>query len=611
MPLGMKSGDLIGGKYRLQQQLGTGAMGVVWEAINERTGRRVALKLILHSTEEHRRRLLREARTCGGLDHRNIVEIYDVGETEQGDPFLIMQLLTGETLGDLLKRKRRIEPPLAVRIGRDIASALVAAHEAKIIHRDLKPANIFLHRESNAGENEFVLKVLDFGVAKNLASGTALATRSGMIVGSPAYMSPEQLRADRDLDPRSDLWSLGIILFEMLVGMRPFHESSKVIVAQILTAPIPPVSSRVRQVPVEFDPIVARCLERDRMLRYQNAREVEWALRGFAEVSHPARTLVNVPMPPASNPVRPAMSSAPDVRPLPSGRPAMGSAPYPASGEPSEATRLDEKTAPLPGNERGARRALPSDAQAAGGERAAAEPHTGTQVLSPEAPIPSWRLEMRKALAASRQSSAEMMADESVEEMPQGGTLALSLEAVEQMAGGVGRDGTATTNAPLVEPEPSPQPGDVEMRERGPRREKRDAGRLLYATVGVGLLAIGALAVAFGLQSSTAGSPGEPPVGSPEVKQMRAPVGPGPSADPVVPARTPAAATVAVAEPKPPATARATAQPAIATVPLQASKAGAAPPAPTVAAKPAPASSSPAGSKSPKCGKFIKTNCTQ
>src|SRR5262249_47906055 len=146
----MKAGDIIGGKYRLTQRIGEGAMGTVWEAINERTGRHVALKLILRPTDDIRRRMLREARAYGSLLHRNIVEIYDVGETETGDPFLVMQLLSGETLADLLMRKRRIEPPLAARIGRDIANAIAAAHDAQIIHRDLKPANIFLHREPDS-----------------------------------------------------------------------------------------------------------------------------------------------------------------------------------------------------------------------------------------------------------------------------------------------------------------------------------------------------------------------------------------------------------------------------------------------------------------------------
>ncbi len=217
----MKSGALIGGKYRLTRQIGSGAMGVVWAATNESLGREVALKLIVSSNDELRMRLLREGRACGGLKQRNIIELYDVGETAEGDPFLVMQLLSGETLASLLKGKRRLEPAHAARIARDVALALVAAHGAGVIHRDLKPTNIFLHEEIDAsGDPITVVKVLDFGVAKKSGGESdGLATVTGGLVGSPAYMSPEQANAQRDLDHRSDLWSLGIVLFELLTGV--------------------------------------------------------------------------------------------------------------------------------------------------------------------------------------------------------------------------------------------------------------------------------------------------------------------------------------------------------------------------------------------------------
>ena len=279
----MNAGDLVGGKYRLSQPLGAGSMGTVWAAVNERTGRKVALKLILHPTDDLRYRLLREARACGGLEHRNIVEIYDVGETRSGDPFLVMQLLSGETLADLLSRRRTILPQAAAGIGRDIASALAAAHAAKIVHRDLKPANIFLYREGGQGaEDDFVLKVLDFGVSKNLAIGDGHATATGMMVGSPAYMSPEQIRMAKDVDHRTDIWSLGIMLFELLTGTRPFQGISEEIIRQILAAPIPKVSSRFRHVPPELDAIVTRCLSRDREARYHDTKELARTLASLA-----------------------------------------------------------------------------------------------------------------------------------------------------------------------------------------------------------------------------------------------------------------------------------------------------------------------------------------
>jgi eukaryotic-like serine/threonine-protein kinase len=343
----MNIGDLVGGKYRLVQRLGAGAMGAVWAAVNERTGRKVALKLILHPTDDLRVRLVREARACGSLDHRNIVEIYDVGETEGGDPFLVMQLLHGETLAELLNRRRSIPPPLAVRIGRDIAGALSAAHEARIVHRDLKPANIFVCRDGGRGdEDAFVLKVLDFGVSKNLAAGDVRATATGMVIGSPAYMSPEQIRMSRDVDHRTDIWSLGIILFEMLTGARPFAGTVEEMVSQVLVAPIPPVSSRVRRVPPELDAIVARCLSREREARYRDANELDRALAAYAEAEHAARRTSN----PSPSPVSPEKTQIlsptdPVASPLPVWRLEMRQA-LEARREPQAAPPVDLAESP-------------------------------------------------------------------------------------------------------------------------------------------------------------------------------------------------------------------------------------------------------------------------
>jgi serine/threonine protein kinase len=212
----MNVGDRLG-KYRLTRRAGGGAMGVVWAAVNEDTHKEVALKLLPVSDAELRRRLLREAKACGRLDHRNIVTIYDVGTTPGGDPFLVMQLLSGETLARRLERERRLPPAVAAGIGAAIAAGLGAAHAAGIVHRDLKPENIFLHREPGSpGE---VVKLLDFGVSRLELSGDAINTATGVLVGSPVYMSPEQARTSKEVGPRS----LGAVLFEMLAGQRPFQ----------------------------------------------------------------------------------------------------------------------------------------------------------------------------------------------------------------------------------------------------------------------------------------------------------------------------------------------------------------------------------------------------
>jgi eukaryotic-like serine/threonine-protein kinase len=302
----MTPGALIGKKYRLSRPIGEGAMGVVWAAVNEDTLGEVALKLILRSNEELRQRLRREARAAGKLRHPNIIEIYDIGETVDGDPFLVMPLLTGETLSELLERQRRLEPQIASRIARDVARALAGAHAGQVIHRDLKPANIFLHQELHTDAP--IVKVLDFGVSKNLAATDGLNTVAGGAVGSPAYMSPEQARADRTLDHRADLWSLGVVLFEMLTGVRPFKGDANQIIPQIVMGEVPPVARFVRHVDPALCALVARCLERDRDKRIGSAAELATALDRFV---NPAP----IAAPAARSSVIPARS-APDLADL-------------------------------------------------------------------------------------------------------------------------------------------------------------------------------------------------------------------------------------------------------------------------------------------------------
>jgi len=259
----MKDGDLVGGKYRLVRALGQGAMGSVWEAVNERASRRLALKLIRQPTEEMKQRLLSEARACGSLTHRNIVEVYDVGETETGEPFLVMQLLDGKNVAEVLVSHRRFTPETATQIARDAAFALAAAHENGIVHRDLKPANIYLH-QMGGPEAGVIVKVVDFGVSRLLSAETRM-TLPGMMVGSPAYMSPEQFLMINDIDHRTDIWSLGVCLFEMLTGVRPFFgKTVEELKAQVLMAPAPSITSRSPHLDEGLAAIVARCLERDR-----------------------------------------------------------------------------------------------------------------------------------------------------------------------------------------------------------------------------------------------------------------------------------------------------------------------------------------------------------
>lgn len=278
----MNQNNLVAGRYRLIRKLGEGAMGVVWEAENMHTQRRVALKLVLHVNDHHCRRLLKEARACGRLSHRNIIDVLDVGETETHEPFLIMPLLSGETLAEFLTRKRRLNPVIAARIGYDMARALAAAHAAGIIHRDLKPANTFLHREP--GLDEVVVKVLDFGVCKELDPKATVLTVEGKLIGTPAYMSPEQFNTRVPLDHRTDIWSLGVVLFEMLTGVKPFRGARlEEVIARIISGPIPTVAQLVRTVPAPLVSVVNRCLVRDREQRIGDAEELGGLLRAYLE----------------------------------------------------------------------------------------------------------------------------------------------------------------------------------------------------------------------------------------------------------------------------------------------------------------------------------------
>lgn len=272
---------IIAGKYRLVRRIGGGSMGDVWAAVNEATEREVAIKLMpreLASSTELRARMLREARACGRIRHKNVVEILDVGQTEDGEPFLVMPLLAGETLAALLERKHKLTQTQAMGMAVEIAKGLAAAHGAGIVHRDLKPANIFIVQD----DGHAVVKIVDFGVSKLVLPGdVATDTLTGSAIGSPAYMSPEQARGDKEIDHRSDLWALGVVLFEMLAGTRPFEGTSPfVVVSEILGARIPSVSERASETDAWVVDLIGRCLERERDARIATANDFVAAVPG-------------------------------------------------------------------------------------------------------------------------------------------------------------------------------------------------------------------------------------------------------------------------------------------------------------------------------------------
>ncbi len=284
---GMHPGAIVGGKYRLDRFIGEGAMGAVWAAVHLETHQPVAVKVVAGPeglADELCSRLLREARACSLIRHPNVISVVDVGQLADGAPFMVMQLLSGETLDVRLKRDVRLAPVEAARIGAQVARALCAAHDAAIVHRDLKPANIFLHVDHGASQS--IVKVLDFGVSKILSERgggpDARATATGHAMGSPAYMSPEQAKSANKADARADIWSLGVVLFEMFGGALPFPgETAYAVIGEVLHGTIPKLRDVVPKLDPRLSDLVARCLVRSVDQRLQSVEEAARILESF------------------------------------------------------------------------------------------------------------------------------------------------------------------------------------------------------------------------------------------------------------------------------------------------------------------------------------------
>jgi len=215
-------GSVVAQKYRLVRILGEGGMGAVWVAQNLTLGVQVALKLIRSEIEGRvdglSERLLTEARAAASIGHPGIIQVFDFGLTEHGEPFIAMELLHGESLAQVLKKRGRIAAGRAVRTLLPVIEALVVANHRGIVHRDIKPDNIFLAQQANRVQP----KVLDFGIAKLSEGFSANLTCEGTVLGSPAYMSPEQARGENNVDFRTDIWALCVVLYEMVAGAQPF-----------------------------------------------------------------------------------------------------------------------------------------------------------------------------------------------------------------------------------------------------------------------------------------------------------------------------------------------------------------------------------------------------
>jgi serine/threonine-protein kinase len=286
-----KAGQVIAERYVLEEIIGRGGMGSVWRAKHRTLKTDVAIKLLapaLAAKEEALARFHREALSAATLKGSNVVTIYDHG-VDAGVPYIAMELLEGESLGSRIRREKKLTPLETALVLRGVTRAVERAHRAGIVHRDLKPDNVFLVREEDQ-TSAVLVKVLDFGIAKLVEDHSRLedgSTRTGAMLGTPFYMSPEQARGKKDLDARSDLWSIAVMASECLTGHRAFHaDMLGELVMQICSEPIRAPSS-FGEVPPGFDAWFERATQRDPAKRFQSARELANAL---GEVLTPGST---------------------------------------------------------------------------------------------------------------------------------------------------------------------------------------------------------------------------------------------------------------------------------------------------------------------------------
>jgi serine/threonine-protein kinase len=284
------AGKIIAGRYRVERLLGQGGMGSVWAGRHLTLGQLVAIKFIhpgLATSVEALRRFDTEAKAAARLKTRNAVAVYDHGVTADGEPYIVMEYLEGESLEQRIRRQGPLPLGEVVSIVCQAARALSAAHEQGIVHRDLKPDNVFLARDREAGPAGYVVKLVDFGIAKIVddeASRGASTTQAGMVLGTPHYMSPESLTASAPVGPASDIWSLGACAFAAACGRVPFEgDAIGDVVLKVCAAPMPIPSRVVPSLPPAFDEWFKRACARQMVDRFPTVADAERALVSLEE----------------------------------------------------------------------------------------------------------------------------------------------------------------------------------------------------------------------------------------------------------------------------------------------------------------------------------------
>jgi len=281
MNAALASGDLLLGKYRIERALGQGGMGGVFAARHVELGELYAIKVMLPNTrasQEAVERFLREARIAAKLESEHVARVFDVGRADDGTLFMVMEHLKGRDLKAYLAERGRLPCEEAITYVRQACEALAEAHEMGIVHRDIKPANLFLAQKRKKTTPH--IKVVDFGVSKELQAepGQDL-TKSGTMLGSPLYMSPEQMVYTRKVDARTDIWSLGVVLYELVTGVVPFPgETLTQVVHGVMSLEPAPVQALVADLPVGLDVVIKRCLQKEPEQRYGSVEELSAAL---------------------------------------------------------------------------------------------------------------------------------------------------------------------------------------------------------------------------------------------------------------------------------------------------------------------------------------------
>ena len=313
-PGGPVEGTTLAGKYRIDRMLGAGGMCLVYEAEHIHLRQAVALKLLkpeLARDATAVARFAQEAQAAAKLRSPNVARVYDVDKLPDGQPYITMELLVGHDLGTELQRRYALPVELAVDYVRQAANGISEAHALGIVHRDLKPENLFLTELGEMTERR-LLKILDFGIAKNVAEGSRKLTAPDAVFGTVDYMSPEQIRSASSVDHRTDIWSLGVILFELLTGRTPYSGDARSVIAQIVSEPVVPPSRFVPTLPPGLVAVVMKALAKDPAARFHSADELRRALAPFAEGIEPI-TDVLARLPPASVPRRNLDASRPSL----------------------------------------------------------------------------------------------------------------------------------------------------------------------------------------------------------------------------------------------------------------------------------------------------------